>query len=132
NNQQSQRGTVRGSTVEQVAPHRGTVRGSTVGQAQHRGTSPAPWNNQQSQRGTVSGRAVEHAVGAVGAVFPKSGRTRLRWAGNTSTAKGSTVAKPRLLGMTATVLAAGIALSGCAGKPGAAAIVDGQTISEQA
>src|SRR5699024_12611877 len=39
NNQQSQRGTVRGSTVEQVAPHRGTVRGSTVGQAQHRGTN---------------------------------------------------------------------------------------------
>jgi len=79
---------------------------------------------------------VEQVVGAVeqavGAVFPNSGRTRLRWAGNTSTAKGSTVAKPRLLGMAATVLAAGIALSGCAGKPGAAAIVDGQTISEQA
>lgn len=33
--------------------------------------------------------------------------------------------------MAATVLAAGIALSGCAGQPGAAAIIDGQTISEQ-
>lgn len=34
--------------------------------------------------------------------------------------------------MAASVLAAGIALSGCSGQPGAAAVVDGDTISEQA
>lgn len=50
-----------------------------------------------------------------------------------ATAKGLFVArKSRLAGIAASLLAAGLALSGCSMHPGAAAVVDGQRISERA
>lgn len=48
-----------------------------------------------------------------------------------ATAKGLFVArKSRLLGMAASLTAAGLALTACSGQPGAAAVVDGERISE--
>lgn len=48
-----------------------------------------------------------------------------------ASAKGLFVTrKSRLLGIAASLTAAGLALTACSGQPGAAAIVDGQSISE--
>ena len=50
-----------------------------------------------------------------------------------ASAKGLFVArKSRLLGIAASLTAAGLALTACSGQPGAAAVVDGQRISENA
>jgi len=49
-----------------------------------------------------------------------------------ASAKGSSVArKSRPLGIAASLVAAGLALTACSAQPGAAAVVDGQRISEQ-